>query len=101
MNVIVFNGNSVEKIIADAKALGVGGENPRFIIITRKDDRLAAPEEYRTARVDQITEFNGDDDIVIANGGTTAQQIPLVLWAAKNGHSIIEITRDREIIRYL
>lgn len=76
MRVILFRGRNTTRILEDARAAGVLAPDARVEIICRETDDLAQPGDISVSRFHAGN--CGDDTVVIANGGTTAQSIRVV-----------------------
>lgn len=95
--VIFFRGRNTKGIIEDARAAGIDGE---FIVVCRDGDALAEPGDI------PVSDFEpGDDIIIVANGGTTAQAAPVIAKAAYlagQGEAwvwVVEVDRDGRVNR--
>jgi hypothetical protein len=105
---VVFNGRSVAGILADARR--AFPDVADVLVITRDNDDLPPPEgvpscpvsdfrpaENPTYRPDPEVEY-----LVVANGGTTAQQAPVLLrlGRARSAVRVFDLQRDgiREIL---
>ena len=73
--VIFFRGRNTKSIIQDAERLGVVTQKDKIIVVCRKNDDLAEPG-------DEIGVHHIDGNVVVVcNGGTTQQQVPVIAWA--------------------
>ena len=89
---IVLLGRNTEGIIKDVKK--EFGETVDILVITRNNDSLNPPENYPSV---SISEFKPEHSyIVIANGGTTAQLIPLIKTLVENNSTfeVWDLQRD-------
>lgn len=87
-----FRGRNTTGIMEDARKAGVLTDNDQVVVICRYGDSLAEPG-------DQIHLGMPIDNhlvVLVANGGTTEQQVPTVLRVARSGgpYQIIQIERD-------
>lgn len=77
--VILFRGRNTEGILRDAQTQGLVPDGSEVVVICRKADPLAQPGDVSAYRAP-----NGgpDDDsqefLIIGNGGTTGQVVPLI-----------------------
>lgn len=105
--VVFFRGYNTANIIADARRFGLIGDHDTIVVMCRKDDALAEPGD----RI-HIGLINGPV-VVVCNGGTTGQQIPVVVWAVRRADSpgecqgevcpgeqstLVEVTRDANVV---
>lgn len=80
---VIFLGRSTEAILADARAY-FGAHLGRVVVVARDDDNLAPPEGAEVVRASAAAGVftNGTRKPkyfrVIANGGTSAQQVPTI-----------------------
>lgn len=103
---VVFNGRSVAGILADARR--VFPDVDEVIVVTRDNDDLPPPEGVPACPVSEfqpIQTFGAHSEIeylVVANGGTTQQQAPVLLriGRSKSNARVFDLQRDgaREIL---
>jgi hypothetical protein len=90
---ILFLGRSVEGILADAKK-----EFPdvEVLVITRHNDQLQPPAGVQVATVGGFVPNSETSYTVIANGGTSAQLIPVLksLIETKSLFEVFDLQRD-------
>lgn len=72
---ILFLGNSIEGILADAQS---EWPSEQVLVVKRDGDRLQAPEGVVTVEVSQFQPESGVEYVVVANGGTSAQLVPVL-----------------------
>lgn len=100
--VVFFRGRNTSSIMNDAHNAGILDPGDRVVVVARKGDELAEPGDV----------FPGWDGgygvpltgyakiIVVANGGTTAQQAPLLFRLGQlEGFAASEARRDWELDR--
>lgn len=94
MLAIVFRGRNTDNIIADAKREGIITDDHQIVIVCRQDDTLA--QDGDVTSLDSIP----DDTTIIANGGTTAQLVPILLDVTQFAHRyrIVDVQRDGIVI---
>jgi len=79
MLVVFFRGRNTAAIVDDSRRAGLVPEDAHIVIVARRDDALREEGD--------VTECNwgqADHVRVIANGGTTAQAIPLIVALAES-----------------
>ena len=81
---LVFLGNSVQGILADA-AEEFGDEVDGVLVIAANNDRLTPPEGVPSVEVRNFTPVVGEEYILVANGGRSVQLVPTLakLWRRK------------------
>lgn len=96
--ILFFRGRNTAGIVNDATGAGLcEGRTP--VIVCREGDALAEPGDLTTGEIVRAL-FDSDDIIVVCNGGTTRQQVPVVLrlgqFAPETGANIqfVEVDRD-------
>lgn len=73
---ILFLGNNTEGILNDA--LKQFGRETKAMVISRENDRLQPPEGLQSETVGTFEPEEGKKYIVIANGGTSQQLLPVI-----------------------
>lgn len=93
--VIFFRGRNTDGIIADAKAFGIVGDGDKCYVICREGDALAQPGDMTPDQFRNDLFIHDDDNfIIIANGGTTKQLVPVVVRFA--GFSAVQDEQDAQ-----
>jgi hypothetical protein len=100
--VVFFRGRNTASIMSDANGAEILDPGDRVVVVAREGDELAAPG-------DVVPAWDGGYGIpltgyvkvvVIANGGTTAQQVPLIFRLGElEGIAASEARRDWELDR--
>jgi hypothetical protein len=72
--IIFFRGRNTDAIIADATASGIVQAGDAVCIICRKDDKMAEAGDIES--LPPLPE--SAHVVVVANGGTTAQLVPII-----------------------
>jgi hypothetical protein len=97
---IAFRGNNTDNILQDAYP--TIGDVDRIIIVARDGDRLAQPGDLNPLAT--LQEIHKSDEVaLIANGGTTAQIMPLLVFLLTQyaGHCrIFDVQRDGVVLHY-
>lgn len=90
---ILFLGNSIEGILADAQSEFPGEQ---VLVVKRDGDRLQAPEGIATVEVSQFQTEGGVEYVVVANGGTSAQLVPVLKKLVEAGvpMQVFNLQRD-------
>ncbi len=95
--IIAFLGKNTAGILADYKKI-VGNTDEKVVVIKRTEDQLQWPDAvtYEEAKsVINLTLWEGKRVTLICNGGTTAQQVPLVKWLAHaDFHRVMVMDQD-------
>ena len=103
VKLVVFNGRSVEGILADALQ-AFPGASPTVVVMD--DDRIQPPEGVATATVSEMAATlrgrGSDEDhlVLVANGGMSAQLVPILLaltggWEGFHGsYAVVNLQRD-------
>lgn len=98
--VIFFRGRNTDNIMNDARQFGLLTDSDVPIVICRKDDALRQDGDIEKLP----EEFGEHDAILIANGGTTIQQVSTTIdfVGMKNPHErnrfIVDIQRDHSTV---
>ena len=91
---LTFLGRSTEGILADAKE-----EFPsesEVLVVKRDGDQFQAPEGLLAVEVSKFQPEQGIEYVVIANGGTSAQLVPVIkkLVEARVSMRVYDLQRD-------
>jgi len=86
--ILLFRGRNTDGIRADAVARGlIDEERDQVVVVCRDDDRMAQPGDIT---VTQAARHHTSGEVtLIANGGTTAQLVPLLLAAMENAQRVV------------
>jgi hypothetical protein len=92
--IVVFLGRSVDGIINDVRAHF--GEEGEIVIVSRDNDTLTPPEGFQAVPVSTFETEPGVSYIVVANGGTAAQLVPVLVHLTRSGVSleVYDLQRD-------
>ena len=96
MTTIIFLGRSVDGIIADAQShFGTPVED--ILVVSRDGDNLPVPEGLSVVEVSSFEPQPDAEYTVIANGGTSAQLVPVLLRLFQAGvpMRIYDMQRDK------
>lgn len=74
---VVFLGRSIEDILADAKK--AFAEEKKILVISRDGDRRQPPKGLEVVPVSKFSPVDGESYIVVANGGTADQLLPVLM----------------------
>lgn len=90
---ILFLGNSIEGILADARRKF---PSEQVLVVKRDGDRLQAPEGVQTVEVSKFQPEQGVEYVVVANGGTAIQLATVLVRLFKAGASmrVYDVQRD-------
>lgn len=93
---ILFLGRSTAGILADA--IDEFGEQ-EVLVVSRDGDSLEPPAGLRTVPVSQFQPEEGEQYLLIANGGTSAQLLPVVKRLVEAGSSFEawDLQRDGKV----
>lgn len=83
---IVFRGRNTENIVNDALEAGVVREDAEIVVVAREGDQLAQPGDVTPSTLSLLDSREDDHDVtivVIANGGTSVQLVPILIRLAK------------------
>lgn len=78
--VVLFRGRNTDGVLQDAISSGLVPKGARVVIVVRDNDALAQPGDMVVG--DVICDLRNGDTRVIANGGTTAQLVPIIAFLA-------------------
>jgi hypothetical protein len=97
MLVIFFRGRNPAGIIEDARNEGILQDGDKVVIVCRENDNLAQPGDVTSVELPKVEPVT-----LVANGGTTAQVVPLIVNIVKNcSHAMIaDLQRDGLKILY-
>lgn len=95
---ILFLGNNLCRedgtgVLADAKK---GFPSEQVLVVKRDSDRLQAPEGVQTVEVSKFRPEQGVEYAVVANGGTSAQLVPVLKKLVEAGvpMKVYDLQRD-------
>ena len=88
--IVAFRGRRTAAILHDAHRAGLYDDDDEIVVVCRRDDRLREPADVEAHDLDTWSEC--DDMVIIANGGTTAQLVP-VLIATVREHALYHTSR--------
>lgn len=76
---IFFRGRNTAAIVNDARLAGIVPDEATITIVARQDDALAEPGD-----VTDVPNWHAGDDVrIVANGGTSAQLVPVIVCLAQ------------------
>ena len=94
--IVVFNGRSVLNIIIDAVKTGICDAVEDILVVCCDDDRIEPPPEYKNIAVSNFVAEFGHHYVIIANGGTTSQLLPVLkkVMESKTMFDVYNLQRD-------
>jgi len=99
VTLVLFNGRSVAGVRADVDArradMGIPADAP-VLVITRDDDTLPPPDGLPSVSVGEFSPAVGMSYVLIGNGGTTEQLVPVLLRCQRAGRlaAVWSVQRD-------
>lgn len=95
---LFLNGRSTAGIVADARK--AFGEDIEILVVARDGDALAAPEGLSTTPVSRFEPIEGTSYTLVANGGTSAQLVPVLLRLERSTsqYRVVDLQRDGVIV---
>lgn len=90
---IIFLGRSIDGILADARE---EWPSEQVLVVKRDGDQLQAPEGLQTVEVSGFQPEAGVEYVVVANGGTSAQLVPVLKSLVEAGvpMKVFNLQRD-------
>lgn len=80
--VILFRGRNTEGVFQDACKAGLVPDGAEIITIAHENDALAQPSDVTVDKC--LWDIRTGNTVVIANGGTTAQLVPVIAFFARH-----------------
>lgn len=95
--VVMFLGRSLEGIYGDARDAGLV-QDTELVVVARDGDQLQPPAEIadRVVSVSAFTVIPGAEYVLISNGGTSAQLVPVLIKLVHAGVAlkVFDLQRD-------